>query len=150
MAHLVIASPLGPLTVFDDAEALVALEWGKAPLGESSALLEEAKKQLDAYFAGRLARFDLPTRSVGTDFQRKVWKAMGRIPFGRTKTYGELARALGSAARAVGGACGANPLPIIVPCHRVVGADHRLTGYSGGEGIDTKRFLLRHEGAKGF
>lgn len=150
MAHLTFPSPLGPLTLFEDGGALVALEWGKAPAGDASALLAKGKAQLDAYFARRLKTFDLPIASAGTEFQRRVWKAMSRIPYGQTRTYGELAHGLKSAPRAVGGACGANPLPIIVPCHRVLGASGKLTGYSGGEGIDTKRYLLRLEDTKGF
>jgi methylated-DNA-[protein]-cysteine S-methyltransferase len=101
--------------------------------------------QLAAYFAGELTTFDVPLAAVGTPFQRSVWAALRRIPYGETRSYGQLAQALGrpEAVRAVGAANGANPLGIIVPCHRVVGADGSLTGYGGG--LDRKRFLLELE-----
>ncbi len=147
MAHLSMNSPLGSLTVFEDSGALVAIEWGRVPDPVPSALLAEATDQLDAYFGGRLRAFDLPLRPAGTVFQRTVWALMGEIPYGATRTYGEFARTLGTAPRPVGGACGRNPLPIVIPCHRVVGAGGRMTGYSGGAGVVTKRALLRLEAA---
>ncbi|MCH7935839.1 MAG: methylated-DNA--[protein]-cysteine S-methyltransferase [Proteobacteria bacterium] len=147
MPHLSLNSPLGPLTVFEDHGAVVAVEWGRAGRSDpSSPLLEEARRQLDTYFDGRLKVFDLSLHPPGSAFQRAVWGQMLRIPYGRTRTYGDIADALMSAPRAVGGACGCNPIPIIVPCHRVVGADGRMTGYSGGQGIETKIQLLRLEG----
>ncbi len=121
--------------------------WGRAPYQVSSSLLSEATDQLDSYFTGRLRAFDLPLRPAGTEFQRAVWALMGEIPSGATRTYGGFARALGTAPRPVGGACGRNPIPIVIPCHRVVGAGGRMTGYSGGEGVATKRALLRLEAA---
>ena len=144
-------SPLGPLTVFEDRGAVVAVEWGRAgrpdPSSSSpSPLLEEARRQFGVYFDGRLKVFDLSLNPAGSAFQRAVWGQMRRIPYGRTRTYGDIADALMSAPRAVGGACGRNPIPIIIPCHRVVGADGRMTGYSGGAGIETKIQLLRLEG----
>jgi methylated-DNA-[protein]-cysteine S-methyltransferase len=149
MAHLSFNSPLGALTVFAEDGALVSLDWGRAPdPGEPpDRLLREAKDQLDAYFDGRLKVFDLPLAPAGTAFQRKVWDLMRAIPYGGTQTYGELARRADSAPRAVGGACGRNPLPIIIPCHRVIAGTGGLTGYSGGEGLATKEALLRLEGA---
>jgi methylated-DNA-[protein]-cysteine S-methyltransferase len=101
--------------------------------------------QLAEYFAGTRKAFSLPLRPAGTAFQQSVWAALQEIPFGATLSYGELARRIGqpAAARAVGAANGANPLPIVVPCHRVIGADHSLTGFGGG--LATKRFLLAHE-----
>ncbi len=147
MPYLTFDSPIGPLTVFEDAGVLVALEWGKAPDPEGTPLLGEARAQLDAYFTGDLKSFDLPLAPAGTVFQRTLWEALRGIPYGETRTYGEVARALASGPRAVGGACGRNPIPVIVPCHRVLGADGRLTGYSGSGGLDTKRALLRLEGA---
>ena len=140
-------SPVGPLSLFEDAGAIVAIEWGRGAAPGESPLLGEAKAQIEAYFDGRLNAFDLPLRPPGTAFGRAVWQQMQQIPFGRTRTYGELARRLDSAPRAVGGACGRNPIPIVIPCHRVVGAGGRMTGYSGGAGIDTKLALLRLEGA---
>lgn len=105
----------------------------------------EARAQLTAYFAGELIEFDLPLAPQGTEFQKQVWLALRRIPFGATTTYGEIARALGDAGavRAVGAANGRNPLPIIVPCHRVIGANGSLTGFGGG--LPVKRWLLDHE-----
>lgn len=141
-------SPVGPLTLFEDQGALTALEWGRAPASRSTPLLNEATRQMTAYFDGGLKDFDLPLAPVGgTEFQRRVWQAMRDIPYGHMETYGELAHRIDGVARAVGGACGANPLPILIPCHRVTGAGGRMTGYSAGEGIETKRALLRLEGA---
>ncbi|MBL6957405.1 MAG: methylated-DNA--[protein]-cysteine S-methyltransferase [Rhodospirillales bacterium] len=145
MAHLSLNSPLGPLTLFEEDGSLVVLEWGRAPDGPSSPLLKEAKAQLGAYFSGALLSFELPLAPYGTPFQQAVWAAMIRIPYGRVQTYGELAKKIGSAPRAVGGACGRNPIPIIVPCHRVV-SGNGPGGYSGAGGLDTKRILLRLEG----
>lgn len=153
MAYLVLESPVGPLTVFAEDGAIVALEFGRAPkrrhapAGENGPLLKEAAAQLAAYFAGTLERFDLPLAPSGTPFQKAVWRRMSQIPKGTVRTYGDLAEALHSAPRAVGQACGANPIPIIVPCHRVVGGAGRVGGYSGGDGAKTKRFLLAHERA---
>ena len=146
MPHLSLNSPVGPLTVFEHRGAVVAVEWGRAGNSQTSSLLAQARDQLNAYFDGRLAGFDLPLAPVGSSFQRAVWGALRRIPYGATETYGDIAKAVDSAPRAVGGACGCNPIPIIVPCHRVVGADGRMTGYSGGQGIETKIQLLRLEG----
>jgi methylated-DNA-[protein]-cysteine S-methyltransferase len=114
-----------------------------------SPLLQEAAAQMRAYDAGRLQRFDLPLRVVGSAFQQAVCGQMSAIPFGETRTYGEIAKALGQSAQSVGGACGGNPIPIIIPCHRVMGAGGRLTGFSGAGGVETKVALLRHEGAAG-
>jgi len=139
--------PLGALTLFEDAGALVAIEFGQGRPERGSPLLDAVRRQLDAYFAGRPTAFDVPLAPAGTPFQRRVWRAMAAIPYGEVRTYGGLAAPLGSAARAVGMACGANPIPIVVPCHRVVAAGGRLGGYSGGEGAATKTFLLRLEGA---
>ncbi|MBT3767356.1 MAG: methylated-DNA--[protein]-cysteine S-methyltransferase [Rhodospirillaceae bacterium] len=146
MPHLTYQSQAGALTLFEDDGALVAFDWGEVPESQSSALLEEAHRQLDAYFNGTLQQFDLPLRPQGTAFQKRLWTLLQQIPYGTIQTYGDLAKALGSAARAVGGACGKNPLPIIIPCHRVISATGKLTGYTGGDGIDTKRALLRLEG----
>ena len=147
MPHLSFNSPFGPLTVFEDRDAVVAVEWGRAGRSDpSSSLLEEAHRQLDTYFDGRLKVFNLSLHPAGSAFQRAVWDQMLRIPYGRTRTYGDIADALMSAPRAVGSACATNPIPIIVPCHRVVGAGGRMTGYSGGQEIETKIQLLRLEG----
>ncbi|MBF0323838.1 MAG: methylated-DNA--[protein]-cysteine S-methyltransferase [Alphaproteobacteria bacterium] len=148
MTQITTNSPVGPLTIFAHDGAIVAVEWGWPPETDEApgALLEEARAQIEAYFDGRLTRFDLPLAPHGTAFQKKVWPAIAAIPFGSARTYGDLARELGTAARALGGACGRNPIPILIPCHRVLGGNGGLGGYSGMDGIETKRFLLRHEG----
>ncbi len=140
-------SPTGPLTLFEEAGKIIVVEWGRGDAAGSTEtpLLQEAKNQLAEYFAGDRQVFDLPLNPEGTDFQQAVWQQMLAIPYGETKTYGDLATSLKSAARAVGGACGKNPIPIIIPCHRVMGANGKLTGFSGGEGISTKQALLRLE-----
>ncbi len=135
------------------AGALTAIEWVRSEiptetgtLQRASPLLAAAARQLDEYFAGRRRSFDLPLAPNGSPFQRRVWDEMCRIPYGATARYGDLARALGTAAQPIGQACGANPIPIVIPCHRVVAAGG-LGGFSGGAGLTSKRFLLRHEGA---
>lgn len=144
--HFSFDSPIGPLTVTEQDGALVALGWHTQPNGEASPLLAEARRQLDAYFAARLTTFDLPVAPNGTPHQQKVWRAMLEIPFGGHKTYGALSAAIGSSARAVGTACGRNPIPIIIPCHRVLAAGGKIGGYSGNGGTATKRYLLSLEG----
>ena len=111
-------------------------------------MLAEAETQLAAYFDSRLKDFDLPLAAPGTEFQTGVWRAISAIPFGTTLTYGDLAKKLGTGPRAVAGACGANPIPIIVPCHRVLGAGGKLHGYSGRGGILSKATLLYLEGVR--
>jgi len=110
-------------------------------------LLNETVAQIEAYFSGRLQNFDLPLAPQGTDFQQRVWQALRQIPFGKTASYQDIARAVGNpkAVRAVGGANHHNPIAIIIPCHRVIGADGKLTGYGGG--LWRKEWLLRHEGS---
>lgn len=150
MAHLSIDSPLGPLMLSGDGSALTSVGWGRFDQDEPDAVLAEAARQLEAYFAGRLQRFDLPLKPAGTPFRRSVWDAMLAIPYGGTATYGGMAKMLGSAPRAVGGACGANPIPIVIPCHRVLASGGAPGGYSGHGGLDTKAWLLalerRHAG----
>ncbi len=143
-----MSSPLGPLTLFEEAGAIVALEWGRAATSKATPLLEETRDQLNAYFDGKLKNFDLPLRPAGSAFQRAVWGQLTRIPFGRARSYGDIAKAISSASRAVGGACGKNPIPIIIPCHRVVGKGGKLTGYSGGDGVSAKKALLDLEGCR--
>jgi methylated-DNA-[protein]-cysteine S-methyltransferase len=151
--HTVTDSPYGPLTLVADDGVLCGLYMTgqrHRPPQETfgprdDTLLADAKEQLAAYFAGELRQFTLMLRLHGTPFQRGVWGQLARIPFGETRSYGELADALGSpkASRAVGLANGKNPVGIIVPCHRVVGSDGSLTGYGGG--LDRKRRLLDFE-----
>lgn len=149
MAQLTLHSPVGELTLSEDEGMLVSLDWGRAPVEfqNETALLREARHQLDDYFDGRRKSFNLPLGPGGTVFQQRVWAAMQQIPAGSTRTYGDIATELKSAARAVGMACGANPIPIIIPCHRVLASGNRLGGYSGDGGAETKAALLRLEGA---
>jgi len=142
-------TPVGTLTLVERDGALAGcyLENYTPPKAEhrSSPLLERAKQQLDEYFAGKRDDFDLPLELDGTDFQRAVWKALTQIPFGQTRSYADIAKAIGrpNAVRAVGAANGANPVAVIVPCHRVIGSDGSLTGYGGG--LPRKKWLLAHE-----
>ena len=148
-----LPTPIGRLLLAMDGQGLrhVHFETGRSQLepGEDwergTGALHEARAQLKAYFAGKLVQFDLPLAPQGTEFQQRVWLELLRIPYGETTSYGEIARRLGDlrATRAVGAANGQNPLPIIVPCHGVIGADGSLTGFGGG--LPTKRFLLDHE-----
>ncbi len=138
----------GRLGLVEEDGAIVRLLWDAQPAGEQTPLLSEGCRQLAAYFAGALTEFDLPMRIRGSGFQRDVCAAMSAIPFGETRTYGDIARKLGVPAQAVGGACGGNPIPVVVPCHRVLGANG-LGGFSGPGGVGMKVALLRHEGAAG-
>ena len=148
MPSLAITSPVGTLTIEEAGEAIVAIRWADAPAGNGSPLLTEAAHQLAAYFDGTLHHFDLPLAPGGSPFETRVWSAMQAIPYGETRSYGELAASVGSAPRAVGGACGRNPIPIVIPCHRVL-AKAGLGGYSGTGGLATKQCLLALEGAFG-
>ena len=145
MAVLNAVSPLGPLTISEEEGHIVRLGWDDARDDAPTHLLREAARQLGAYFAGELTRFDLPLKPEGSDFGKRVWQAMSAIPYGETATYGALAQELASSARAVGRACGANPIPVIVPCHRVVARGGGRGGYSGRGGLRTKEFLLELE-----
>jgi len=150
MPRTVVDSPIGPLgLIASDASLRAVLFDGRSIRAEgSSPVLVEAARQLEAYFNGDLVTFDVPLELHGTEFQRRCWLALASIPYGQTVSYGEQARRLGlapDAARAVGAANGQNPLPIVLPCHRVIGANGSLTGFGGG--LDVKRFLLEHEGA---
>ncbi|MBU2991957.1 methylated-DNA--[protein]-cysteine S-methyltransferase [Octadecabacter sp. 1_MG-2023] len=148
MPRLTIPTQFGPLTLWEDDGAIVRVDWDGDGSDETP-LLSDAARQLRAYDAGQLQDFDLPLRVAGSDFQRAVCDQMTAIPFGDTVTYGDIAKALGQSAQAVGSACGGNPIPVIIPCHRVMGAKG-LTGFSGKGGVETKVALLRHEGAGGF
>ena len=147
-ARCTIGSPVGPLTIAAEGGALTMLDFGTgAGAVSDNGVLAEAARQLVDYFAGARRAFALPLRPEGTPFQRRVWAAMQAIPYGETMSYGALARALDTAPRAIGGACRANPIPLVIPCHRVVGAGGALGGFSGGAGCDTKRRLLALERA---
>ncbi len=134
----------GPLGVESDGAHIVALHWAATPQGAGSALLGEAVAQLEAYDAGKLTVFDLPLAPKGTAFQQRVFAALRAIPYGETLTYGEIASALSCAAQPVGQACGANPVPVIIPCHRVL-SRHGIGGFSGAGGVEGKIALLKHE-----
>jgi methylated-DNA-[protein]-cysteine S-methyltransferase len=153
LTYRTVSTPLGDITaVADDAgltQVILAGDDGSvlAEATEGGPIVDVAAQQLAEYFAGERMAFDVPLAPQGTEFQMTVWKALGDVPFGTTATYGDIARAIGqlTATRAVGAANGRNPIPIIIPCHRVIGASGELTGYSGGGGIETKRRLLDHE-----
>jgi methylated-DNA-[protein]-cysteine S-methyltransferase len=142
-------SPVGTLTLVEDDGALagVYLDTYTPPKAErrASPLLDQARAQLNEYFEGKRDDFELPLKLDGTDFQRAVWKALTKIPFGEVRSYADIAKAIGkpTAVRAVGAANGANPIAVIVPCHRVIGSDGSLTGYGGG--LPRKKWLLAHE-----
>ena len=151
----VIDSPVGLLCVAADDDGLCAIEFpdNRHPVKHDgwcdgdNIVLREARRQLDEYFAGKRRRFALPLSPHGTEFQRAVWAALETISYGETISYAQLAARIGkpAAVRAVGAANGRNPLPIVLPCHRVIGADGSLTGFGGG--LPTKQFLLKLEGA---
>jgi len=153
MAQITVHSLVGDLTVFEEDEKIVSLDWGRAAntfgygtqKGNATPVLKETARQLGAYFAGKLKSFDLPLDPLGTPFQKNVCKQMLAIPYGETRTYGDIAKNLNTSPRAVGNACGYNPIPVIVPCHRVLSGGG-LGGYSGQGGLDTKQVLLRFEG----
>ena len=150
--RLVVPSPVGTLCLTAEHGEITRVDWTDDTNAQTegnvdSNLLATAAQQLDAYFAGTAQKFDLPLAPAGTDHDRAVWHCMQRIPFGTTRSYGEIANEIGSSARAVGGACGRNPIPVIIPCHRVLAANGGIGGYSGDGGIDTKHRLLALEGA---
>jgi methylated-DNA-[protein]-cysteine S-methyltransferase len=152
MPSRAVVTPIGTLGLTGSDAGLSRVLWSaKGMQGaprRSCAVLDDTASQLEAYFAGELIEFDLPLDLGGTEFQRNCWLALATIPYGQTVSYGEQARRLGlgpDAARAVGAANGQNPLPLVLPCHRVIGANGSLTGFGGG--LHLKRFLLEHEGA---
>lgn len=138
-------SPVGDLTLFAEDDAIVALEWGWGSVQDPSLLLQKAKAALDAYFDGTaLLPTDLPLNPGGTAYRQRVWAALQQIPHGQTRSYAEIATQTGGSPRSVGGANAANPIPLLIPCHRVC-ATTGLGGYSGGDGLPTKEFLLALE-----
>jgi methylated-DNA-[protein]-cysteine S-methyltransferase len=152
MNEIIHPSPVGGLTLVSNGDALLTCEFeGRATIRATPGsrrgdrVLELARRELDAFFAGRLREFTIPLAPRGTPFQQRVWRALRAIPYGETRSYGQIAAAIGArdAVRAVGAANGANPIAIIVPCHRVIGANGSLTGFGGG--LDRKRFLLELE-----
>lgn len=152
-----IDSPIGPLHLVSNGDAITTLviigavsplPAGHTCSGKADRVITVAHKQLGQYFAGKRTSFDVPVSFGGTEFQHEVWNALAQIPFGQTNTYGELGAYAGrpGSGRAVGGCVGRNPIAIIVPCHRVLGTERKITGFSGGNGISTKQWLLEHEG----
>ena len=157
-SYKTIKSPVGRLKLIASQRGLAAILWENddpkrvwlAPLveDENHPVLRKAERQLNDYFAGKLEKFSLRFDFAGTEFQKKVWRALAAIPFGETRSYGEIARQIGrpKAVRAVGAANGRNPISIIVPCHRVIGSNGKLTGFAGG--LEAKAFLLKTESEK--
>jgi len=159
-AFVTIGSPLGRIEIQSNGQAVTSItiegddgrDYGRLPHngdpGKPDAVLSRASAELHEYFAGKLTRFTVPIHLEGTAFQKDVWHVIAETPFGETASYGEIADRIGrhGAGRAVGGAVGANPVPLIVGCHRVLASDRRITGYSGGSGIATKKQLLALEG----
>jgi methylated-DNA-[protein]-cysteine S-methyltransferase len=159
-AFVTIPSPVGRIEIRSNGSAITGLTiegtdgnayghlpHGGAP-GQADKMLTRAIKELEQYFAGRRREFSLPVEMHGTEFQRDVWAVIAATPFGESASYGEIAERIGrhGAGRAVGGAVGANPVPIIVGCHRILASNQRITGFSGGSGIPTKKQLLALEG----
>jgi methylated-DNA-[protein]-cysteine S-methyltransferase len=156
LTYDVMHTPIDRLVLASDGSAIVGVWMANAEPDDrrwldrrgSDAVLDDARRELDAYFAGRLRTFNIPLAPNGTEFQRRVWSALRDIPFGTTISYADLARRVSNAAavRAVGAANGRNPIPVIVPCHRVIGSNGSLTGFGGG--LPRKQWLLRHEAAQ--
>jgi methylated-DNA-[protein]-cysteine S-methyltransferase len=144
VAQISLHTPIGDVTVFEDSGAIVALEWGWVPEQAASPVAERARDQLQAYFDGELTEFDLPLAPRGTAYRRAVWQALCDIPYGETCCYRDLAAKVGGSPLSVGQANGHNPIPLIIPCHRVTAVSH-IGGYSGGDGLATKRWLLALE-----
>lgn len=155
-------TPLGDLTLSEEDGAIVAVDWGWGRDQAETPLLLRARQQMEEYFDGERSSFDLALSPAGSEYRRRVWAALCGIPAGSTRSYAEIARAVGGSARSVGQANGANPIPVLIPCHRVVAsgyaqqivasgyarhgsADRGIGGYSGGDGLATKRFLLQLE-----
>lgn len=149
-AKLTFDSPIGAITVLAQDDRVVFLSMGNeiTPDFGKASVLNDAKKQLQAYFKGKSKDLNVPVALGGTKFQQSVWREIEKVGFGEVTTYAEIAKKIGNpkAVRAVGGAVGSNPVPLVIGCHRVLGASGRITGYSGGDGIPTKRWLLNLEG----
>ena len=150
MPVIAVDTQFGRIGIEEHDGAVTRTMWDGEASGAPTVLLQEAAKQLIEYDQGIRTSFDLPFRVEGSAFQQAVCAAMEAIPFGETRTYGEIAKELGQSAQAVGSACGGNPIPILIPCHRVMGANGKLTGFSGKGGVETKVALLGHEGAASF
>ena len=143
---VLIDSPVGPIGLSGDLSVITALDWGHPGSLPEGPLADASAEQLSEYFAGERTEFDLPLAPRGSAFQQKFYAALQAIPFGQTRTYGDLAEELGVSAQAIGQACGANPIAILIPCHRVLAANG-LGGFSGAGGVEAKVALLKLEGA---
>ncbi len=146
MSSLLVNSPVGPLGFDGTSEVITALDWGRSGNLPDGPLAERLKRQLTEYFEGERQAFDLPLAPRGSEFQQRFYAALCAIPYGQTRTYGDLANELNVSAQAIGQACGANPIAILIPCHRVLAADG-LGGFSGAGGVEAKVALLKLEGA---
>lgn len=146
MPMVSIDTPIGRIGIVEEDGAVTRLLWSSDGPDEPTDMLREAGAQMKAYFAGELTQFDVPLKPAGSEFQQSVYRQMQAIPMGKTRTYGEIAKAIDCMPQPVGQACGANPIPIIIPCHRVLAANG-LGGFSGAGGVETKITLLRHEDA---
>ncbi len=144
MPQLSFHTPLGALTLSEEDGAIVSLDWGFGRDQTETPLLVQGRDQLQAYFDGECRQFKLPLAPKGSAYRQRVWQALNDIPYGQTVSYAAIAARIGGSARSVGGANGANPIPILIPCHRVVGTSG-AGGYSGGDGIETKMWLLTLE-----
>ncbi|HLJ05164.1 MAG TPA: methylated-DNA--[protein]-cysteine S-methyltransferase [Acetobacteraceae bacterium] len=144
MPQLSLHSPIGDISIAEDAGAIVAVDWGWGRDQDATLLLRRAREQLHAFLDGELTEFALPLAPAGTPYQRRVWQTLCAVPYGETRSYIDIARVAGGSARSVGQANGSNPIPLIIPCHRVIATTH-LGGYSGGDGVATKRWLLALE-----
>lgn len=144
MPQLSFHAPIGDISIAEEDGFIVSVDWGWSSFQESTPLLIEAQQQLEAYFDGLLKQFDLPINPYGTPYQKKVWQALQSIPYGKTCFYGDISKKIGGSPRSVGNANAINPIPIIIPCHRVI-ARNSLGGYSGEGGSKTKKFLLNLE-----
>jgi methylated-DNA-[protein]-cysteine S-methyltransferase len=150
LPQLSLHTPIGPITLSEEDGAIVALDWGWGRDQTETVTLRRGREELHAYFDGQLDSFTLPLNPSGTAYRRRVWQALCAIPYGATRSYAEIARVAGGSPRSIGQANAVNPIPIIIPCHRVLASDG-IGGYSGGEGLVTKRYLLdleRHAGAR--
>ena len=141
MPQISLHTPVGDVSVSEEDGAIVSVDWGWGSRQSETRLLRRACDQLHKYFDQELSEFDLPLAPAGSLYQQRVWQALCAIPYGATKTYLDIARVAGGSPRSVGQANGNNPIPILIPCHRVVATTH-IGGYSGGDGLDTKRWLL--------